>query len=252
MNPELSIIVPGIRPTRWLKLYESILESTSKTFELIICGPYHPPKEMEGLRNFKYVKDFGTPVRASMIAADLATGKYITWGADDAVYLPGALDKIINACEEMDSIVVCKYLEGVDGTHKTVQPNNYFTLNGSWWTTSRNFRPDWFLFNTGAMKTSTFKELGGWDCIFQGTFYSHADMAARAYLSGLEVTFDEMLLLDCDHFGNEVGDHSPIELAQTVDDYSEFKQRYNDVSISTNQLKTWKETDPVWGGRFDE
>ena len=75
MKPELSIILPSIRTERLEKLYDSILTSTSRTFELVIVGPYPLPEKLRDLKNVKYVKDFGSPVRASNIAASLCEGE---------------------------------------------------------------------------------------------------------------------------------------------------------------------------------
>ena len=46
MKPELSIILPSIRTERLEKLYDSILTSTTCTFELVIVGPYPLPEKL--------------------------------------------------------------------------------------------------------------------------------------------------------------------------------------------------------------
>ena len=57
-KPEISIILPGIRPYNWSKLYDSIVKSTTRRFELIVVGPYRPPDMLQNdIHNFKYVKD---------------------------------------------------------------------------------------------------------------------------------------------------------------------------------------------------
>ena len=70
-KPEVSLILPSILTVRRPALYESILKSTNRDFELIICGPNPLPEELKEKRNVKYVKDYGSPVRASHIAASL-------------------------------------------------------------------------------------------------------------------------------------------------------------------------------------
>ena len=67
MNPELSIILPSIRPERLQKVYDSILKSTSAEFELIIISPYPLPESLEKYKNIKYVRDFGNPTRCHNI-----------------------------------------------------------------------------------------------------------------------------------------------------------------------------------------
>ena len=70
-KPEISIILPGIRPYNWSKLYDSIVKSTTRRFELIVVGPYRPPDMLQNdIYNFKYVKDYGSPMRASNFLSD--------------------------------------------------------------------------------------------------------------------------------------------------------------------------------------
>ena len=251
---DISIIVPGIRVDRWETLYNSILTSTSLNFELIICGPYFPTKNLEDKKNFKFIRDFGTPVRASNLAASIAEGELITWGADDAVYLPGALDKLTNEFYHLEknykNILLCKYLEGEAGKSKINQPDSYFKLNGSHWTNSPRFSNDWYLFNVGIMYRNYFNILGGWDCNFEATFMSHSDLAARAYLDGAKIKFlNDLFLLDCDHFPGISGDHKPIHDAQTYRDLPKFKYKYN--SLMELKLKKWFEVEQIWKERFD-
>ena len=54
MKPEISILMPGIRPDRWTSVYNSILESTKREFELIIVGPYALPKELQEAKNVRF------------------------------------------------------------------------------------------------------------------------------------------------------------------------------------------------------
>ena len=46
-KPEISLILPSIRTERLPKLYETILKSTKRDFELIICGPNPLPEELK-------------------------------------------------------------------------------------------------------------------------------------------------------------------------------------------------------------
>lgn len=248
MSIKVSVVIPGIRVKNWSSVYTSICKSTTKEFELIICGPYLPENELANIANFKFIKDYGSPVRASMLAANIAEGEFIVWSADDALFLPGQLDRLIEEAEKNNSIVTCKYLEGKNGTHKVIQPNQYFALNGSFWTQSNLFHNEWYLFNAGIMRMDKFKDLHGWDCAYQGTFYSHADLAARAYLQGHRIIFnDSIILLDCDHSQN---DHQPIEDAQTNYDMPLFKERYCSGMLKLPSLKKWNECPSIWEKRF--
>lgn len=254
-KPEITILLPGIRQHRWDAMYDSICKSTKRSFELIICGPYGLTDKLQGLKNVKYVKDFGSPVRASNIAALLTEGKYVTWIADDANLIPDALDHNIDLLENMGNdiknVVVAKYYEGRDGTHKPLQPDIYFKIGGSSWSHSRFVPADFWLFNVAVMHTEFFNELGGWDCSYEGTWYSHTDMAIRAQTIGANVVMSNYPLLDCDHSQD---DHLPIEDAQTNYDkpyyfsiYGSPDWRFYDLRMVN---KTWKDSDPVWKKRF--
>ena len=254
-KPEITILLPGIRKQRWDAMYDSICKSTRRSFELIICGPYGLTDKLQELRNVKYVKDFGSPVRASNIAASLTEGKYVTWIADDANLIPDALDHNINLLEVMGNdvknVVVAKYYEGRDGTHKPLQPDNYFKVGGSPWSHSKFVPADFWLFNVAIMHTEFFNELGGWDCSYQGTWYSHTDMAIRAQSYGANVVMSNHPLLDCDHSQD---DHPPIEDAQTNYDKPHYFSVYGNPGWMHKDkcidMDNWKNVSPVWKRRF--
>lgn len=254
-KPEISILMPGIRPSNWDAVYESILASTKRTFELIIVSPYPLTSKLQELKNVKYAKDFGSPVRCSNIAACLAEGELITWTADDAMFIPGALDKNIDLLREMgdsiENVVVAKYFEGQNGTTKPLQPNEYFTLNGSDWTSSPYIPKSWWLFNVAIMHREFFEDMGGWDASYEGTFYSHADMAARTQFMSSVVKMSDFPMLDCDHGQS---DHPPVESAQVTHDKPMFLGKYRSpvwANPTTRiEMNNWKEAPSVWNRRF--
>ena len=172
MKPELSIILPSIRPDRLEKLYDSILTSAERTFELIIVGPYPLPEKLSELKNVKYVKDFGSPVRASNIAASLCEGEVYTWFADDCILFENSLDKCLDEYRAMGTdnknVLVAKYYEGQEGSteRETLQPDSYFRVNGTP-AGSPHLPDDWWLFNVAIMHRSFFDSLGAWDCSFE-------------------------------------------------------------------------------------
>ena len=136
-KPEVSLILPSIRTARLPKLYESILKSTKRNFELVICGPSPLPEELKDLRNVKYIKDYGSPVRASNIAASLCEGKVYTWLADDCSFFENSLDQCLDEFYDMgaaqNNVLVAKYYEGQQGStdRETLQPDSYFRINHS-------------------------------------------------------------------------------------------------------------------------
>lgn len=256
-KPELSIVLPAIRQDRWDNLYDSILGATKRTFELIICSPLPLTPKLQALPNVKYVKDLGSPTRASNIAAMLAEGELITWIADDATLIPDSLDKNIDFLNEKSkhykTVVMIKYFEGKNGTEKAVLPDSYFLLNSSG-NASPYIPNDWVLFNHVIMYRAFFDELGGWDNEFEACPMAHNDFAIRAQASGADVHLSPFPCLDCDHMEGDTGDHRPIYLIQTFSDQPKYQKRYRDPNWEERPTRlwflSWKQYPAIWTKRF--
>lgn len=255
-EPEISIILPGIRQYNWDKVYDSILTSTKRSFELIICGPYPLTEKLQNSPNVRYVQDYGSPTRACNIIAELCKGKLITLAADDAVFLPEALDKNIDLLYSMGNnyknVVVAKYFEGKNGTEKPFNPDKCYRINWADCTRSQFISNDWWVFNASVMYREFLEELGGWDCSFEGMAMAHIDMAIRAQFLGANVKMSDYPLLDCDH-GQP--DHKPIEISQITHDEPLFQSIYRNPEWTKNQMKfdikNWKNSPSVWTRRFN-
>lgn len=263
MNPEISIVLPGIRNQKWDFLYESIFYSTKRTFEMIVCGPYPLTEKLQKQKNVKYVKDWGSPVRASNIAAMLSEGKVITWVADDALFLDSALDLNIDLLYSMGNseknVVVCKYYEGENlessPEKNPIMSKQYYKINNS-----HNFSPylnnNWLLFNVAVMHRSYFDYLGGWNSKYEGTAMSHNDFAVRAQYDGAKILFSETPLIKCEHLPGSTGDHGPIFECQHGHDEPLYQSTYRDpdwyknVDIRLDLDKNWKTAPIVWNRRF--
>lgn len=169
-KPEISITMGGIRPERWEKVYDSIVRSTHRTFELIIVGPYGLTPALQEKRNVKYVKDFGSPMRAYNIAAELAEGKVITWHADDGLFFDEALDEGVDLLYSMGdnekNVVIAKYFEGQNYSGADAHPDAYYKLCNAY-PRSPYIPVDWWIFNIAIMHRSFYERLGGFDCKFQ-------------------------------------------------------------------------------------
>lgn len=262
-KPELSIILPAIRQHLWDGVYDSILGATKRSFELIICSPLPLTPKLQALSNVKYVKDLGSPMRASNIAAMLCEGKLVTWIADDAILLPDSLDKNIDFLyamgESYKNCVMIKYFEGSNLTHemmgtaKPELPDSYFYINNSG-NVSPYLDNSWVLFNHVIMYRQFFDELGGWDCEFQACPMGHNDFGIRAQAAGAEVKISPYPCLDCDHMSGDTGDHRPIFLIQTYIDQPKYQARYRNPNWQETPLRiditNWKKQETVWKKRF--
>jgi len=261
MKPEISIILPAIRRDKWDALYDSIVKSTNRHFELIICGPFPLTKKLQALNNVKYVKDFGSPSRATAIASLIAEGKLIHWTCDDGLLIPQALDSAIDALYEMDdsykNVVITKYLEGPNGTRKIVNGDWYYRINGipgrRHCTYSPHVPEEYLIFNSAIMYRSFYEELGGVDCNFEHVAIGDSDLAIRAQMSGANVKLTQVVLYDADHLQ---ADHEPIKRAQLDFDEPLYLSKYRDdpdwkEKIQLNiDINNWKNFPSVWTRRF--
>ena len=247
--PKLSIVMPGIRVYNWDAVYQSIIKSFSGHFELIIVGPYQLTPTLQSHYNVKHVKDYGSPMRASQIGATLAEGEFITWTADDGVFLPGQLDALLTsfAAPDPPNVVIGKYTEGGD-----LHDDSYYLL-GNAYPRTPYIDPSWWIFNLAVMRTHHFLELGGWDCRFEACPCGHADLAVRAQRDGSKVHFHKEAVLQCSHMPGTTGDHAPIHYAQTEHDSALYYEIHNDprnVSRIAIPMDNWRNAPSVWTRRF--
>ena len=261
-KPDLSIILPSIREHNLIKLYDSILESTKRSFELIIIGPFELPIFLQRKENVKYIKDFGSPVRCSNIGAMHCEGKYVKCFADDAVYLKDSIDNNLNELEKMPfnekNVVTQGYFEGIDGTKKDLQPESYYKMNNiPALMRSPYLDPNWWLFNTVFMHRTFFEELGAWDCRFETTFPAHTDLAVRAQNLGAIVQRTKYQISDTNWMFERTGDHGPIHDGQTTHDEQLFSSIYRNPTWKlTRQMRldimNWKDSSSIWKRRFEK
>ena len=246
--------MPGVRPHLWEGVYNSIKESTTRSFELIIISPYALPQQLQNCTNIKYIKDYGSPVRCHGIGLSLAEGKYMGYAVDDGLFLPGIVDGLLNDFESMGpdkkNVLSPTYTEA--GNHF---PESYFLVNGSIWTSSPHVPNNWYILNFPIIRTEFFRELGGLDIQFEGLAMAATDLAIRAYRNGANVKFTPVEYMHLDFEGPLGGTHAPIHHSQTEHDGPLFKQIHNDPE-SVNRIclptNTWKNSPAVWTRRFGD
>jgi glycosyltransferase involved in cell wall biosynthesis len=256
-KPEISIIMGAIRRERWDRVYDSILKSTRRSFELIIVGPYPLTEYLQEKKNVKYAKDFGSPMRAFNIAAELAEGRLITWHADDGLFLDNSLDMAIDLLYEMGvdekNVVVAKYFEGEGYSGTDAHPDSYYKLCNAY-PRSQYIPTDWWIFNIAIMYRSFFEKLGGFDCQFQSPCIGDADLGIRAQRAGAIVKMAPAPLMTCDHMPDpNKSDHGPIVAAQLQEDEPLYKNIYScplDNKPICIDVSNWKNSSTVWRKRF--
>jgi len=253
MNYELSILMPAIRPERWVDLYKSILSSTKRKFEIILVSPYALPKELEKGSNIKYVKDFGSPNRCFNIALMLAEGKYCTWGADDGLYQPGVLDKAINILEETDGEKTIISMATIEAARHYSE--EFCFINKHDEIKSPFIPDDYRLLALGMIRTNYFKKLGGVNCMFEAHAMGHLDLSIRAQNDGADFIFLKDIAMKLTHMPGTSGDHAPMHYAQVEHDEDLYRKLYRDKDykpVNCLNIWEWKESPAVWTRRFKD
>ena len=254
---DLSVCLAAIRKDNWERLYDSIVKSVGDyTFELIFCGPHDElPEPLRGLENVRCIQDYGCPTRAQQISRKEATGRYITWTADDGWFFQEGLKQCIHYLDTQPKdkkCVVTQYTEG--GSDGLGDPNQGMYRSNSHDPVRSQFYPNHFLiFNSVVLETSVFHELGGFDCRWEHLNMNTHDLAFRAQRDGSKFHFSPNLVLTCDWNPGE-GDHVPVQQAYHANDAPLFRQVY--MEDQSDRIKidyyNWMKSDPVWKRRFGD
>ena len=265
-KPLLSIILAAIRQSEWDRHYDSLKNSTKKSFELIICSPKPLTEYLQNKNNVKYVKDYGSPSRAYMIASSLAEGELITWSADDAIYNPGSLDVLIDNLLSMPknikNVSTGKYTEGRANSSRAMHifsSDSYYKINGGDdigrpCTSSKYLPDDWYIFNAAVMYREYFEYLGGIDCGYEHAAMADTDLAIRAQLDGAIVKLDNVIVYDCVQFQE---DHVSVDSANLDVDIPKIQNKYQNPEWKKNinirlNISEWKNFPSVWKRRFGD
>lgn len=252
---ELSVLLSGIRPGNWLTLYNSIKESSSGKFELVIVSPFQPPwclYDLKDVDNITFVQDWGAPVRCYQIALVNAKGKYIVQAADDGIFCPDALNKAVNALNLNDnSVVVGKYNEGAENPIMN-QIDYYYPARHK--DTAMPYVPkDCLMLMEGVVPREIMIEVGGWDTRFQTAPMAFIDLSIRLYNKGCKFIFQEEMLFRCSHMPGTEGDHKPVHIGQTQRDVPLFQLIYSQAKSKDRikiDLDNWKDSPSKWNLRF--
>lgn len=251
--PKLSVIVPGIRPGNWKRLYDSIIAATKEEFEVIFVSPYPLPKALQGISNVKWIEDWGTPIRAQQIGLVACTGDYISWAADDGYYYPGSIDLAFKSLgnAHYQTLVVGKYYEGSENPF--MNSIKYYYINTHNGSRSRYIENDCLMVMVGIVSRQLLLELGGWDCQFEVCPMAYNDLSVRFKNYGCSFIFQEEIMFRCSHMPGHLGDHGPIHDAQTQHDEPLFRFIYNNRDALTRSkidINNWQKVPARWERRF--
>ncbi len=255
MNYKLSICLPGYRTHLWEQFYNTAAQSIGDhTWELIMVGPNDPPPFFEDKKNFKFVKDFGSPARCGQIAVSLAEGELMMWGSDDGFFRPN--NAISNCIAKHDTIgykdaIALRYTEGSLNGGTESNENYFFAHHHS----PLRFVPeDYMILCVGMAKTKYFRELGGWDCRFEQLNLNTHDFSFRLQRDGGKIYKSDLCVSD-HTWSPESESNVPVQSAFEKD-YELFREIYYDKDTAYLKrpikidLFNWVNSPKVWERRF--
>ena len=260
VESDITVLVPGIRPHHWKRLYESIGKSFSGKWDIIFISPYDLPPVLHELNlkngNVLWIQDWGTPIRCQQLGLIAAKGDFITWAADDGYFLDNALNVSFDLLKGKDenTLVTGMYHEGNDKQNKKVMADwAYYQLKYHDGTNYEFIPNGCLLLNVGLVPRKLLIKYGGWDCQFEVCPMSHSDLSVRLTRGGVKFIKQDEIMFTCSHMSGHRGDHGPIHDAQIYYDEPLFKKIYSSkesIKRLKIDLNNWKKIPDRWERRF--
>ena len=274
---ELSIVIPAIRPQRWVGVYEAMKKSCTKhSFEIIFIGPYDPPDELKDNPQIKCIKDWGGSPRCAQMGIPHATGRLFIRGDDDGHYFPDALDQCIGMYDGLNNPkdgIALRYREGKDFKGKPMDLEYWYARkhfpnaarlaklrrknpvkHKDRCTAEELHLPHHFVVCMNVLtSTQLVLDIGGFDCGFEHLGFANHDFCYRLQRDGGTIHLSPVEAINVDFEAGK--DHTPIEQCHFEHDWPLLRDMYKDPNV-VNRTKidfdNWKESPEVWDRRFPE
>lgn len=257
MTPQISLIVPSIRPSMWQAVYDSFLTTWHGTFEIIFVSPEKGEVNQVPRGTIQWYRDYGCPSRALQIGAINAKSDVLSFATDDCIFDSDTMNKAYRTYQKADNyktVVVCKYTES-DNWSKWMLTQWYYT---AWF--HGDFRhpniPIWYrLYMNGLISKRLFVEIGGFDCKYETMAYCYNDFSMRAQFYGSKFIIEKDRLDHCSWQPKESSDHGPVHRAVMEHDTPLFRGIYwakrfePEIKIP---IDNWKNVAAKWPRRFPQ
>lgn len=265
---DISIVVPGIRPEKWVRLYTSFKESFHGSGEMIFISPFDLPKHLWNKEDVRIINSHRCPVGCQQMGHKDALGKYICWLPDDCALLAGSLDIAFNLMKnenfDHETVVMGKYTEGEEGSvdfnrgtkgsayNPDMEKEVWYHLNYHKDLRDMDVFPnDYLMLNVGLISAQLLREFGGLDCRFETMALAHADLAIRLQNAGLRFIVQEEIFYRGTYLHANQADHGPVHEAMTNHDFPLFKRIYPDLdSLMRTKIDFEVEGEEIWKRRF--
>ena len=252
---DITFFFPAIRTNLWLGVYESLRKSCKRyNWELLFCGPFPLPIELENIENVRNVIEHGNVSRAVQVGLLQAQGELIFIGNDDTVYREDAFDSALDLykaeCGPTD-IMQCTYVEmGQRGGQP--QPNEYWSVgfHGAF-RDLRGIDQSWKLATEPVMHRAHFYEMGGFDCRWEYMDGSTHDFMWRSQRNGSKIICSPSYVGDMNWWPDHQGDHGPIHDAMVLHDQALLFREWGTPNARLKiHYNNWKGQPEVWKRRF--
>lgn len=237
--------MPGVRQENWCTIYQQTKAACKKnSWELIICGPYPLPSELQAAPNVKYIKDFGCPSRAFQISSCLAEGEYLTWFSDDAHIVEDSIDLAMDLLLTKDiykDIILMRYSESPGRTAPDF-PLSYWLPRSHPDMHAPGVDMDWICTTVALMNYQYFRFLGGISCEYEHTNMNLSGMGFRAIKNGSKIYYSPTVVQRCD-CGPQ-----PIQLAAFLEtDRPKYKSEWSHTNQPISiDFENWRLAPTVW------
>jgi hypothetical protein len=253
---KVSIIIPSINPDKWLSFYHQMTKSSkNNSFELIFVGPY-TTEQISGLKNIKFVRDFGSPSRCFQIGSLLAEGEYLAWGSDDYLIEEDAIDLTFSLIEKeniKDDGVNLLYSEGPNFTGTQHLDSSYWVAHTHPDLRLPGVKTNWRILGAFMYRTETWYKFGGLDCGFEHVNMNTHDFGFVIQANGGRLINSPCRVYRANWAPWDNNNKSPIQLAWEENDKPRFVKLYSDPEYPLKRninINNWKDYPSVWGRRF--
>ena len=270
---DLSMVIPGFRPHRWVEVYNTSLQSCTRySFEIIFVGPYPPPDELKDNPQIKYIEDWGTSTRCAQIGILHASSDIFARLDDDAFFFPDGLNHAMDLYKTVGKkdMVALRYREGENfggeffPDKSYLAKTSYHTLEFIR-TLKKKHRPNYHFEQLNIpehyliaplilMDKNYFIELGGFDCVFEHLAWANHDFCYRIQRDGGQIHLSPVEVSNINQICDVTHvERVPIETAVHTHDGPLLKEMQKDPNI-VNRIRidfdNWKQSPEVWARRF--
>lgn len=257
MTPQISLIIPAIRPELYQNVYDSFCKCFSGNFEIVWVSPYPMPKLNTIKRGSnQWIQDFGCPSRALQLGMLVAKAHWLSFATDDCTFDPDTMDKAWKTldyhCFDYKTVIVCKYTES-DNWSKWMLTDFYYKawFHGDF--RHPNIPFHFSLYMNGLISKQLMLETGGFDCRFETMAYCYNDWSMRAQFGGAKFLIEKDRLDHCSWQPQESSDHGPVHRAVMEHDAPLFRGVYLAKRFKPQikiDVDNWKQSPEKWPRRF--